>query len=110
MARAGEREISNSPKYMKDQKGKNIQAPRTTVYKGKGAKGPTSFEAYFLRDLYSKGKIDDRLIKQIVEENGLDVRLVNSALKALKQTGGAAIPRGTANFLRDLASIVADAN
>lgn len=74
-----------------------------------GGIGHVSFEAYFLRDLYAQGKVDDKLLAEIIKQNRLNVD-VNEVVAALKDAAGGAIPRGLANTIADIASIVADCN
>lgn len=71
--------------------------------------GSASFEAYFLRDLYQKGEIDDRLIEEIVEQNQMSVS-VDDVVGALKDPSGDSIPSVMADHLANIAHVVVDAN
>lgn len=71
--------------------------------------GNVSFEAYFLRDLYSRGKVDDKLVAEIIAQNKLQANAAD-VIAALKDNSGSSIPRGLANIISDIAAIVADCN
>jgi hypothetical protein len=68
-----------------------------------------SFEAYFLRDLYSQGKIDDKLIKEIIEVEKLNVK-PEDVIEIISNTSGAGFPRGLVDPIRNLAQIVVERN
>jgi hypothetical protein len=86
------------------------RAPRDSKF-GKGAKrgGSVSFETYFLRDLYQRGKIDDKLIAEILTQNQIEAS-VEQVLAAIKDTTGQSLPRGLARHIADLASVIANHN
>ena len=91
-------------------KQEKIWAPKTSQFKG-GASGPgpVSFEAYFLRDLFNQGKIDEELLSEIVTQNKLPVD-VKDVMSTIKYTSGASIARGLAKHIADIASIISETN
>lgn len=89
---------------------KGVWAPKTSQLKG-GATSPgqVSFEAYFLRDLYKQGKIDDKLLAEVIEQNKLPVN-VKDVVAAIKDVTGASIPRGLVSHIADIASVISQMN
>lgn len=93
---------------MENKNKKETWAPVSSVFtggKGQGGPGQVSFEAYFLRDLYKHGKIDDKLLRDIAAQNQLNVNM-DEVIAVLKDTEGKNIPRGLAAIIADLAAIV----
>jgi len=86
------------------------RAPRDSKFsKGPRRGGSVSFETYFLRDLYQRGKIDDKLIREILEQNQIEAS-VEQVLEAIKDTTGQDLPRGLARHIADLAAAIAGHN
>ena len=95
---------------MATEKKGDVRAPmsRTGAFGSKSG-GGCSFEAYFLRDLYRQGPIDDQLIKEIVKKEKLDVS-PEDVIKVIGDTSGMAVPRGLTRYIADLAAIVVEDN
>lgn len=89
--------------------GNDIRAPKSLTFKGR-AGGNANFAAYFLRDLYQKGKIHDSLIDQIMTENGLSAAEVRDVLDALSNPSSQSITRNVEMNLNLIAEVVAGAN
>ncbi|WP_081979724.1 hypothetical protein [Pseudooceanicola atlanticus] len=88
---------------------KKVRAPSSVVFSGKPA-GKASFSAYFLRDLYAQGRIDDALIKSVLLENGFTGDDVEGAMEAITATDGAMIAGSRQIALDALAEVIAAHN
>ena len=75
-----------------------VRAPFTARLKGKVG-GPTSFAAYFLRDLYQQGKLSEATIREIVQENGITQAPIEEIIAAIKDIGGDYIKQNVADAL-----------
>lgn len=88
-------------------KGEEVRAPymgmpfRDRSWKGNQA----SFGAYFLRDLYQKGLLDEAIVRELVEQERLDVPL-DQVMEAIRDPQGNAIPRGLVRYVEDVAELV----
>ncbi len=88
----------------------DVRAPVTNTGKyRKTPGGSVSFEAYFLRDLYRKGKIDDSLISELCKAEKIEGS-PKDIIRILADTEGGNIPRGLASAIASLAQVVADQN
>ncbi|MEY8843412.1 hypothetical protein AB9K41_30670 [Cribrihabitans sp. XS_ASV171] len=87
----------------------DIRAPSSVVYAGKAA-GKVSFSTYFLRDLFSKGRIDEALISRILSENGFSDEDAKAVLQVVTATGEPTIPASRALALDSLAEAIAAHN
>ena len=71
--------------------------------------GAVSFEVYFLRDLFAKGKVTEKLLDQVIQENGIPISLAE-VLAVLTDKSGESLPGGLASHLANIASVVGDNN
>lgn len=86
-----------------------VVAPYTARL-GKKSGGPVSFNAYFLRDMYSKGKLSEKVIKEIVSTNGIKDATLKDIMSAIKKTDGSHITKNVSVSLAAIADVVADMN
>lgn len=88
----------------------DLWAPRTNTGKYRSTDGNSvSFESYFLRDLYKQGKINDKLIRDIFNDEKI-LGDVEEVVKIISDPKGQNIPRGLAQAIRDLAQVVVEQN